>query len=30
MLKVRVAPSDAQGVKMLRGKLEVTLRLIKH
>lgn len=26
MLKVIVAPSDAQGVKMLRGKLEVTLR----
>lgn len=26
MLKVIVAPSEAQGVKMLRGKLEVTLR----
>lgn len=26
MLKVIVAPSDTQGVKMLRGKLEVTLR----
>ncbi|CAI1974308.1 M48 family metallopeptidase [Serratia proteamaculans] len=26
MLKVIVAPSDVQGVKMLRGKLEVTLR----
>ena len=26
MLKVIVAPSDVQGVKMLRGKLEVTVR----